>query len=106
MPARPIAGTVLVNIGDLMMRWTADKLISTVSRKISLIKKNWQNNETSPSLCVPGLILCSSANKAYCIFLIKRRALNKRCVSKLYLKINPLNNYKRFNTYKAVKHNE
>ncbi|KAJ7340037.1 hypothetical protein OS493_002759, partial [Desmophyllum pertusum] len=28
-PARPIAGTVLVNIGDLMQRWTADKLIST-----------------------------------------------------------------------------
>ncbi|KAL9957584.1 hypothetical protein ACROYT_G034503 [Oculina patagonica] len=32
MPARPIAGTVLVNIGDLMMRWTADKLISTKHR--------------------------------------------------------------------------
>ena len=29
-PAKPIAGTVLVNIGDLMQRWTADKLISTV----------------------------------------------------------------------------
>ena len=31
-PARPISGTVLVNIGDLMQRWTADKLISTVSK--------------------------------------------------------------------------
>lgn len=31
-PARPIPGTVLVNIGDLMQRWTADKLISTKHR--------------------------------------------------------------------------
>lgn len=31
-PAKPIAGTVLVNIGDLMQRWTADKLISTKHR--------------------------------------------------------------------------
>ena len=30
-PAVPIPKTVLVNIGDLMQRWTADKLISTVS---------------------------------------------------------------------------
>ena len=30
-PAKPIPGTVLVNIGDLMQRWTADKLVSTVS---------------------------------------------------------------------------
>ena len=33
-PARPIPGTVLVNIGDLMQRWTADKLISTVSKNL------------------------------------------------------------------------
>ncbi|KAL9957583.1 hypothetical protein ACROYT_G034502 [Oculina patagonica] len=32
MPARPISGTVLVNIGDLMQRWTADKLKSTKHR--------------------------------------------------------------------------
>ena len=31
-PAEPIAGTVLVNIGDLMQRWTADQLRSTVSK--------------------------------------------------------------------------
>ena len=31
-PATPIPGTVLVNIGDLMQQWTADKLISTVSK--------------------------------------------------------------------------
>lgn len=31
-PATPIPKTVLVNIGDLMQRWTADKLISTVRR--------------------------------------------------------------------------
>ena len=29
--AKPVAGTVLVNIGDLMQQWTADKLRSTVS---------------------------------------------------------------------------
>lgn len=31
VPAHPIEGTVLVNIGDLLQRWTNDKLISTVS---------------------------------------------------------------------------
>lgn len=31
-PATPIPKTVLVNIGDLMQRWTADKLISTKHR--------------------------------------------------------------------------
>ena len=30
VPAGPMAGTVLVNIGDTMARWTADKLVSTV----------------------------------------------------------------------------
>ena len=29
--AKPVGGTVLVNIGDLMQQWTADKLRSTVS---------------------------------------------------------------------------
>ena len=28
--AKPVKGTVLVNIADLMQRWTADKLKSTV----------------------------------------------------------------------------
>ncbi|KAJ7394170.1 hypothetical protein OS493_003850 [Desmophyllum pertusum] len=32
VPARPMKGTVLVNIGDLMQRWTSDKLKSTVHR--------------------------------------------------------------------------
>lgn len=32
VPATPIKGTVLVNIADLMQRWTADKLKSTVHR--------------------------------------------------------------------------
>ena len=36
--ARPIEGTILVNIGDLLQRWTNDKLVSTVS--ISKILKN------------------------------------------------------------------
>ena len=31
VPAPPIAGAVVVNLGDLMQRWTADKLVSTVS---------------------------------------------------------------------------
>ena len=30
--ATPIPGTVVVNIGDLMQRWTSDTLVSTVSR--------------------------------------------------------------------------
>lgn len=30
IPATPITGTVLVNIGDLMQRWTADVLVATV----------------------------------------------------------------------------
>ena len=32
IPARPIPGTIVVNIGDLMQRWTADKLVSTVCK--------------------------------------------------------------------------
>ncbi|XP_070532487.1 uncharacterized protein [Ptychodera flava] len=31
-PATPIDGAVVVNIGDLMQRWTSDKLVSTVHR--------------------------------------------------------------------------
>ena len=31
VPATPIQGTILVNIADLMQRWTADKLVSTVN---------------------------------------------------------------------------
>ena len=30
--AEPMAGTVLVNLGDLMQRWTADRLLSTVGQ--------------------------------------------------------------------------
>jgi isopenicillin N synthase-like dioxygenase len=30
MSATPIPGTIVVNIGDLMQRWTADKLKATV----------------------------------------------------------------------------
>lgn len=29
--APPIEGTILVNIGDLMQRWTSDRLIASVS---------------------------------------------------------------------------
>ncbi|XP_045167127.2 uncharacterized protein LOC123530421 [Mercenaria mercenaria] len=32
VPATPIPGTVVVNIGDLMQRWTADKLVATKHR--------------------------------------------------------------------------
>ncbi|KAK2179381.1 hypothetical protein NP493_494g04118 [Ridgeia piscesae] len=34
VPATPVSGTVLVNIGDTMARWTADKLISTKHRVV------------------------------------------------------------------------
>ena len=32
IPATPIPGTIVVNIGDLMQRWTADRLIATKHR--------------------------------------------------------------------------
>ncbi|XP_063970998.1 uncharacterized protein LOC129282952 [Lytechinus pictus] len=32
IPAKPIEGTVVVNIGDLMQRWTSDKLIASKHR--------------------------------------------------------------------------
>jgi len=31
VPATPVHGTILVNIADLMQRWTADKYVSTVN---------------------------------------------------------------------------
>lgn len=45
--APPIPDTVLINIGDLMQRWTSDKLLASVSshilnklaRKVSSFKK-------------------------------------------------------------------
>ena len=30
VPATPIEGSVLINVGDAMQRWTADRLVSTV----------------------------------------------------------------------------
>ena len=30
--ATPIPGTIIVNIADLMQRWTADKFVSTVKK--------------------------------------------------------------------------
>lgn len=38
--ARPIKGTVLVNIADLLQRWTADKLKSTV-RKLNQLDSHF-----------------------------------------------------------------
>ncbi|XP_052761259.1 uncharacterized protein LOC128203756 [Mya arenaria] len=34
VPASPISGTVLVNIGDLLQRWTSDKLLATKHRVV------------------------------------------------------------------------
>ncbi|XP_060085094.1 uncharacterized protein LOC132564459 [Ylistrum balloti] len=34
IPANPIPGTILINIGDLMQRWTSDKLIATKHRVV------------------------------------------------------------------------
>lgn len=34
MPAKPVPDTVLVNIADLMQRWTSDKLVSTKHRVV------------------------------------------------------------------------
>ena len=30
VPATPVEGSVVVNIADMMQRWTADRLVSTV----------------------------------------------------------------------------
>ena len=30
--ATPLPGTIIVNIADLMQRWTADKFVSTVNK--------------------------------------------------------------------------
>lgn len=37
IPARPVKGTIVVNIGDLLQRWTNDKLVSTVSSTLILL---------------------------------------------------------------------
>ncbi|KAK2179384.1 hypothetical protein NP493_494g04027 [Ridgeia piscesae] len=34
VPATPMDGVVLVNVGDLMQQWTADKLVSTIHRVV------------------------------------------------------------------------
>ncbi|XP_070532484.1 uncharacterized protein [Ptychodera flava] len=34
IPATPIDGAIVLNIGDLMQRWTSDKLVSTVHRVV------------------------------------------------------------------------
>ncbi|KAK2179380.1 hypothetical protein NP493_494g04102 [Ridgeia piscesae] len=34
VPATPMDGVVLVNVGDLMQRWTSDKLVSTIHRVV------------------------------------------------------------------------
>ncbi|KAI0208858.1 2-oxoglutarate-dependent dioxygenase htyE [Lamellibrachia satsuma] len=34
VPAKPVPNTVLINIGDLMQRWTSDKLVSTKHRVV------------------------------------------------------------------------
>ena len=39
VPAKPIPGTIVVNVADLMQRWTSDQLVSTVSNKITLLKQ-------------------------------------------------------------------
>lgn len=37
MPATPIEGSIIVNIADIMQRWTSDKLISAVRWQLLLI---------------------------------------------------------------------
>ena len=38
--ADPIPNTVLINIADMMQRWTSDRLISVVYRPTVIITKN------------------------------------------------------------------
>lgn len=45
IPAHPIPGTVLVNIADVMQRWTADKLVSTPHRVYSKLDGNGCSRE-------------------------------------------------------------
>ena len=35
--ATPVDGAVLINIGDMMQRWTADSLVSTVCVNVCFI---------------------------------------------------------------------
>ena len=49
LDATPIPDTVLVNIGDLMQRWTSDKLKSTVHRVI-IPKAEFKQKQSRQSL--------------------------------------------------------
>ncbi|CAC5411627.1 unnamed protein product [Mytilus coruscus] len=49
VPATPIPGTILVNIGDTLQRWTADKLIATKHR-ILMPSANMERGQTRQSI--------------------------------------------------------
>ena len=54
--APPIAGTVLVNIGDLMQRWTGDKLRSTVRHPTGQHDTHAAPHRTAPHCTAPHRI--------------------------------------------------
>ena len=44
--ATPIPGTVLVNVGDMMQRWTDDRLISNVGESSNTVMADqWREKE-------------------------------------------------------------
>ncbi|CAC5373783.1 unnamed protein product [Mytilus coruscus] len=49
VPATPIPGTILVNIGDILQRWTADKLMATKHR-ILMPSANMERGQTRQSI--------------------------------------------------------
>ena len=63
--AHPIPNTVLINIADMMQRWTADRLISTV--KYSRLVKN-KSKKLSSLQC---LLRTTSANSQKTANIIK-----------------------------------
>jgi isopenicillin N synthase-like dioxygenase len=43
IPVTPVKGAVIVNIADLMQRWTSDRLKSTVSETVNKLYKSVVN---------------------------------------------------------------
>ena len=69
VPAIPVPDTVLVNVADMVQRWTCDKLVSTVKFTINIIvsgfkgKLIWVHVKVKPKTCLtPAQIMLSIYN--------------------------------------------
>ncbi|CAH3197153.1 unnamed protein product [Porites evermanni] len=69
VPAPPIEGTIVVNIGDMMERWTADKLKSTVHRVLIPEEQIKRRHRRSLALFfnpdVDAVITCMDGSNKY-----------------------------------------